>query len=167
MSLSCLLGFVSPLTESFQQLHFMWHLVTQKPVQLLFDLVCLTCSVIHAKSIFQLMTSASIISSIQHPKHLKCWPQKRWSFLVSIFSFDRNTYTGLCVIWVLKFTKLLQCLTDILSIRTHQHFSLFELLVRSERQMTIWTQLCNSFLLWVSCSKTPWGRKIGGNTSLP
>lgn len=54
--------------------------------------------VIRTKSIFQLMTSASIIFSFQHPKHLKCWPQKCCCFLVSICSFDRNIYTGLCVI---------------------------------------------------------------------
>lgn len=89
--------------------------------------------VIHTKSIFQLMTSASIIFSFQHLKHLKCWPQKCCCFLVSIFLFDRNIYTGLCVIWVLKFTKLLQFLTDMLNTGTHNIFSLFELLLRSEK----------------------------------
>lgn len=54
--------------------------------------------VIHTKSIFQLMTSASIILSFQLPKHPKCWPQKCCYFLVSIFSFDRNSYRGLCII---------------------------------------------------------------------
>lgn len=86
-----------------------------------------------AKSIFQLMTSSSIIFSSQHPKHLKCWPQKCCCFLVSLFSFDRNIYTGLYVIWVLKFTKLLQFLTDMVNTGTHKNFSLFELLLRSEK----------------------------------
>lgn len=53
---------------------------------------------INTKSIFQLMTSASIILSFQHPKHSKCWPWKCCSFLVSIFYFDKNSYRGLCVI---------------------------------------------------------------------
>ena len=89
--------------------------------------------VLHTKSIFQLMTSASIIFLFQHPKHLKCWPQKCCCCLVSIFSFDRNIYTGLCVIWVLKFTKLLQFLNDMPNTGTHNIFSLFELLLRSEK----------------------------------
>lgn len=87
--------------------------------------------VIRTKSIFQLMTSASIffLSSILS----KCWPQKCCCFLVSIVSSDRNIYTGLCVIWVLEIAKLLQFLTDMLSSGTYKFCGLFELLLRTKK----------------------------------
>lgn len=81
--------------------------------------------VIHTKSIFQLMASASIILFFQHPKHPKCQPPKSCCFLVSIFSFDRNSYRGLCVICLLKFTKLLQFLNDMLNTEINIIFSFF------------------------------------------
>lgn len=123
--------------------------------------------VINTKSVFQLLKSVSIILSFQHPE---CWPQKCCCSLVSIFSFDRNSYRGLCVIWLLQLTKLLQFLTCMLNMETGITFSLsffFNYFCEMKKQMIIWTQLCNSSQLGVSCGKIPRERKTGGNTSLP